>query len=200
MTTRQAIQAALDAIRVQPTVMWRMQRPDGTYCMEWDAFGEREAREYYAQRHKQNPADAAQYQIGRVDVLYSHGKKCNEVADLVTEMFAEFDAELAAAAERERVMREDLLCLQEFADSVFGEFPEHGDIDGCDLQGIAETCGLLKMETVSVPCGELCSCADCGVACGTKTECYRVQPVMSRARRASAQAFAARAALKGSQP
>lgn len=83
-------------------------------------------------------------------------------------------------------LRGDLLPLQEFMDAVFGEFPEHGDIDGLDLQHIAAACGLLKRESTITPCGEHCGCAEIGIADGTETQCYRVQPVMRRARIASA--------------
>ena len=89
-----------------------------------------------------------------------------------------------AAEQQDEQLASDLLILQRFMDSVFGEFPEHDDIDGALLQEIAESCGLLEKQTISAPCGETCQCADCGI--DGPTECYRVQPVMRRARRASA--------------
>lgn len=94
----------------------------------------------------------------------------------------------------QRAAAEDLLALQMFADSCVGEFPDIGDIDGFALQDIAESCGLLKPQSTQVPCGEECSCAEV-VKEGQTTECYRVQPVLRRARVASARAFAARRAL-----
>lgn len=98
-------------------------------------------------------------------------------AQEATQALASKDAEIAR-------LREDLLALQMFTDSVIGEFPDHGDIDGFDLQDIAVACGLLKEETITAPCGEHCSCffdADVVGQC----QCYRVQPVMHRARSAS---------------
>lgn len=95
----------------------------------------------------------------------------------------ELEARLAVA-------ETDLLPLQIFLDSVLGEFPEHGDIDGFDFQEIAETCGLLKGEMKTVPCGEACACVE-HVGDGETTECYQVQPVMRRARIASAKHTAA---------
>ena len=94
------------------------------------------------------------------------------------------------AAENEK-LRADLLPLQEFMDAIFGEFPDHGDIDGFDLQDIAEACGLLKKKATVTPCGEHCGCAENGIADGTEAQCYRIQPVMRRARIAAAKARAA---------
>jgi hypothetical protein len=93
-------------------------------------------------------------------------------------------------------MREDLLMLQHFVDSVIGEFPDIGDIDGFALQDIAESCGLLVKESKTVPCGDHCACAEV-VDEGRTTDCMRVQPVLQRARRASA--LAARASA-GQEP
>lgn len=81
-------------------------------------------------------------------------------------------------------LKADLQALQNFTADVFGDFPEQGDMDGIDLQNAAESCGLLKKETVTAPCGENCACAQCGV--DGPTECYRVQPVFMRARMAVA--------------
>lgn len=103
---------------------------------------------------------------------------------------------VAAVQELERDaarMRDDLLPLQIFMDSVFGEFPEHGDVDGFTLQDIAESCGLLVPEKRSEACGENCTCVTYVDSAGFTKDwtCYRVQGVMRRARIA-----AARAALK----
>jgi hypothetical protein len=100
------------------------------------------------------------------------------------ERIAEYQTALAAPADD--VVRDaaDLLCLQKFMDSVFGEFPEHGDVDGFTLQDIAQECGLLVEQRVEIPCGENCACAENGV--DGEGLCYRVQPVMKRARRAAA--------------
>jgi hypothetical protein len=95
------------------------------------------------------------------------------------------NARAEAAEQQVQEMREDLAPLQDFVNAVFGEFPEHGDIDGFALQDIAESCGLLRAEMVTAPCGEVCGCADAGA--NGPTECYRIQPVLSRARDASAE-------------
>lgn len=94
-------------------------------------------------------------------------------------------------------LREDLLMLQSFVDSVIGEFPDIGDIDGFALQDIAESCGLLVKESKTVPCGDNCACAEV-VDEGRTTDCMRVQPVLQRARRASA--LAARASAGKEAP
>lgn len=92
-------------------------------------------------------------------------------------------------------LRADILPLQIFTDSLTGEFPEHGELDGFDLQNIAESAGLLVPETRTVPCSEGCNCTDYAKE-GETIECYRVQDVLKRARIAAAQ-HAARAALGG---
>jgi hypothetical protein len=94
-------------------------------------------------------------------------------------------------------LREDLLMLQNFVDSVIGEFPDIGDIDGFALQDIAEECGLLVTESKTVPCGDNCACTEV-VDEGRTTDCMRVQPVLQRARRASA--LAALAARTPKEP
>ena|SRR3990167_6127047 len=47
--------------------------------------------------------------------------------------------------------------LRSFSRAVMESWPE-GDLDGGDLQDIAEKHGLLKSETVTEPCGENCWC------------------------------------------
>lgn len=97
------------------------------------------------------------------------------------------DAEIA-------ILKTDLRALQAFTAEVFGDFPEHGDMDGIDLQIAAEACGLLKRENIAAPCGENCACAQCGV--DGLTDCYRVQPVFMRARMAIADLDSLRAIVE----
>jgi hypothetical protein len=93
-------------------------------------------------------------------------------------------------------MEEDLLVLQKFTDSIIGEFPDIGDIDGFALQDIAEAYGLLVKESTQVPCGDHCACAEV-VDEGKTTECMRVQPVLQRARRAAIRALSSKEAEHG---
>jgi hypothetical protein len=110
-----------------------------------------------------------------------------EVKDHIAKLMLERDTLRTKLTESEK----DVLPLQIFMDSVFGEFPEHGDVDGFTLQDIAESCGLLVPETRTERCGEYCACVDVGLEdMLTKSwACYRVQPVMKRARIAAAQAM-----------
>ncbi len=72
------------AIRVKPTVVWRMQRPEnGAYCMEWSEHEERAAREYYSDQVNCRPDHAGQYEIKRVEYFTAHDERCNEAADLL---------------------------------------------------------------------------------------------------------------------
>jgi hypothetical protein len=75
---------------------------------------------------------------------------------------------------------DDLLKLQRFAAAVTGDFPDHSGLDGFEVQEIAEQCGLLKVETRTVPCGDWCQCADDNYP-GEVVECLRTQPVLHRA-------------------
>ena len=106
------------------------------------------------------------------------------------------DAQAALAAKDAEIaiLKTDLRALQAFTAEVFGDFPEHGDIDGIDLQIAAEACGLLKRENIAAPCGENCACAQCGV--DGLTDCYRVQPVFMRARMAIADLDSLRAIVE----
>ena len=54
-------------------------------------------------------------------------------------------------------MAGELKNLRAFARAVMDPWPE-GELDGGDLQDIAEKYGLLKQETVTEPCGENCWC------------------------------------------
>lgn len=96
---------------------------------------------------------------------------------------------IQAMTEEIEKLKADLLPIQRFTDSVIGEFPEHGDIDGFTLQDMAESCGLLVAEDRTKSCCDECTCFDShGIGLWT---CYRVQPVMRRAREASARFDAA---------
>lgn len=96
------------------------------------------------------------------------------------------ESQVQALVDRINELEADLLPLQIFMDSVFGEFPEHGDVDGFTLQDIAESCGLLVPEKRSEACSENCTCVTYVDSAGFTKDwtCYRVQPVMKRARRA----------------
>jgi hypothetical protein len=62
--------------------------------------------------------------------------------------------ELANAAELA-----ELRTLREFARSIMEHWPESG-VDGCDLQEIAASHGLLVQTTAIEPCCDHCQCAE----------------------------------------
>jgi hypothetical protein len=108
---------------------------------------------------------------------------------------ASLDALLSRAPQAAQA-EADLLALQRFADSVMEDWQQFGALEGDDLQNIAEACGLLKQQTVDVPCcDEGCGCAEAGAT--FPTECYFEQAVLVRASRA-ARGLAAMA--QGGQP
>ena len=92
MTTPDELRALADRIERKPQVVWRMQKPDGAYCMEWDRrttmHPEMEATEYYAEHAAKYPENAAQYKIARVEVLSEHDEDCNRAAALIRAMAA----------------------------------------------------------------------------------------------------------------
>ena len=49
--------------------------------------------------------------------------------------------------------------LVQFAVAILAHWPE-GDVEGCELQDIAESAGLLVPRTVTEPCGEHCMCVE----------------------------------------
>lgn len=81
------------------------------------------------------------------------------------------------ASERIRADAETIAYLRLFALTVMEAWPM-GGIDGGELQDIAVTCGLLRPEERSEPCGEQCVCAEYvtpaeferGVTCYRKTD------------------------------
>ena len=79
------------------------------------------------------------------------------IARLRTDIKAAWDTNLATdkARMQEMAMRD---ALRAFAKDVMRVWP-HGDLDGGDLQDIAEKHGLLKPETRYEPCGDGCNCA-----------------------------------------
>ena len=82
-----ALLALSVAIRVKPAIVWRLQRLDGSTCIEWHesryADPEREARAYYAKHAEKSPEDTALYEIKLVEILTDHGQICNEAASLL---------------------------------------------------------------------------------------------------------------------
>lgn len=75
------------------------------------------------------------------------------------------------------VQREkELAALRGFAVDVMKFWPDY-DLDGGDLQEIAEKFGLIKPIQVSEPCGPSCSCAEYDST--FPTTCYRRQPIIS---------------------
>jgi hypothetical protein len=72
--------------------------------------------------------------------------------------------------------------LVAFATRVMESWP-WGDVDGGNLQEIAHACGLLREESVSVPCGEECACVEyhgldaTGSFHGAPVTCYRRVPL-----------------------
>lgn len=79
---------------------------------------------------------------------------CHDVANIV-------DKYMATLA--------DIDALRGFAQDIMECWP-HSELDGCDLQDIAEAHGLLKPETRTEACGENCACAEYG---DFPAECYR---------------------------
>ena len=63
----------------------------------------------------------------------------------------------------------ELASLRAFAQAVMESWPE-SDVDGGELQDMAERHGLLRPETRTEPCGEDCLCAEVG---DFPTTCYR---------------------------
>lgn len=72
-----------EAIRVAPSVVWRMQRQDGSYCKEWRSDEEAQARAYFAAQQVASPDVAAQYSLQHIEYFTEHGMRCNEAADLL---------------------------------------------------------------------------------------------------------------------
>ncbi|MBR8435249.1 hypothetical protein KDW37_31315 [Burkholderia cenocepacia] len=73
---------------------------------------------------------------------------------------------------RDEVTGEDFAKLKRFAGLVLkdhrnGGYP--GDVDGGEIQGYAEQCGLIEERRMESPCGENCSCTDFGEF---PTTCY----------------------------
>lgn len=112
----------------------------------------------------------------------SHELQCRcldaaaEIARLRTDIKAAWDTNRAIdkARMQEMAMRD---ALRAFARDAMRVWP-HGDLDGGDLQDIAEKHGLLRQETRYEPCGDGCNCAEVcdeedfkrGVTCYLKTE------------------------------
>ena len=69
---------------------------------------------------------------------------------------------------------EEVKALRAFAQDIMSYWPD-GDLDGGDLQEIAEKHGLLKLETRYEPCGESCKCSEYANAFEWKdgVTCYR---------------------------
>lgn len=110
-----ALLALSVAIRVKPAIVWRLQRLDGSTCIEWHesryADPEREARAYYAKHAEKSPENTALYEIKLVEILTDHGKICNEVASLLltlpkkSECIKQLRAELDEARKSIRDLR-----------------------------------------------------------------------------------------------
>lgn len=107
-------------------------------------------------------------------------------------LIAELDALKAAAAPgADRLDVEaatDLAALRAFAGEVMGDWPDVGGLDGFDLQGIGEKTGLLRRETRQAPCGDQCACVEFESG---EVECWRVEPVLQRARETLREALGA---------
>lgn len=78
------------------------------------------------------------------------------------------------------ISTDDNLNLMRFAARVMKSWPE-GDVDGGDLQRIANECGLLHPVTVTEPCGEICGCAD---LVDFPCNCYWPTPLLTACREA----------------
>ena len=63
--------------------------------------------------------------------------------------------------------------LRKFIAALFDNWPDDLGIDGFDLQDLAEKYGLLIPHTVTVPCGETCSCAEYHGDMSEGVTCYR---------------------------
>ena len=110
-----ALLALSVAIRVKPAIVWRLQRLDGSTCIEWHesryADPEREARAYYAKHAEKSPENTALYEIKLVEVLTDHGQICNEAASLLltlpkkSECIRQLRAELDEARKSIRDLR-----------------------------------------------------------------------------------------------
>lgn len=81
----------------------------------------------------------------------------------------------------------DLVALRLFAGEVMGDWPDVGGLDGFDMQAIGEKTGLLRRETRQAPCSEQCACVEFDSG---EVECWRVEPVLQRAREALRSALA----------
>ncbi|MBJ9624562.1 hypothetical protein [Burkholderia multivorans] len=81
-----------------------------------------------------------------------------------------------AGEAREPVTYDDVAKLKRFAGLVLkdhrnGGYP--GDVDGGEIQGYAEQCGLIEEFTASEPCGNGCTCAEVLSRDEFPTSCYR---------------------------
>ncbi len=90
MTKSTQLKALARDIEVIPEIVWRMQTPEGAFCMEWRSSEylnpEKSAREYYADQVAKHPEQAAHYSIARVELLTDHEQACNTVAALLRGM------------------------------------------------------------------------------------------------------------------
>lgn len=67
----------------------------------------------------------------------------------------------------------DVTALRAFANDVFGDWPDGGGVDGCELQELAVDHGLLIGRMVDEPCGEECWCASEAGRDEFPLECFR---------------------------
>ena len=77
--------------------------------------------------------------------------------------------ELRQALAKVEQQAQELEALRGFAQDIMECWP-HSELDGCDLQDIAETHGILRLEERAEPSGENCACAEYG---DFPAECYR---------------------------
>ncbi len=75
--------------------------------------------------------------------------------------------------------KQQIEALRGFAQALMVNWFEGLSVDGCDLQDMAETHGLLKPEPRTEPCGQNCTCAEYG---DFPAECYRQTELLTGAK------------------
>lgn len=70
-----------------------------------------------------------------------------------------------------------------FVGEIVGDFPEIGDVDGLQLQEIAERHGLLERKEMPEPCGANCQCRDEMGSDDFPVICFRITPLLKEARK-----------------
>jgi hypothetical protein len=110
------------------------------------------------------------------------GELCHPDGNHAPEDIANEAADTIESLLKEREEQRSGPDLVAFATRVMESWP-WGDVDGGNLQEIAHACGLLREESVSVPCGEECACVEyhgldaTGSFHGAPVTCYRRVPL-----------------------